>query len=59
MTVADLRAGVALLPAGKRRNALHEHLEQRVMPTFAGRVLAFDPACTNAYAQVLATARKA
>lgn len=59
MTVAELRAGVALLPASKRRSKLHEHLEKRVLPMFAGRVLPFDLACTSAYAQVLATARKA
>lgn len=59
MTVAELRAGVALLPAGKRRNTLNEYLEKRVLPSFVGRVLPFDLACTNAYAEVLATARKA
>jgi len=59
MTVAELRAGVALLPAGKRRAALHEYLEKSVMPMFVGRVLPFDLACTNAYAELLAKARKA
>ncbi|MEW6168143.1 MAG: type II toxin-antitoxin system VapC family toxin [Pseudomonadota bacterium] len=59
MTVAELRAGVALLPAGKRRAKLHEYLEQRALPSFVGRVLPFDLACTSAYARVLAKARKA
>jgi len=59
MTVAELRAGVALLPVGKRRNKLHEYLEKRVLPSFAGRVLPFDLACTSAYAELLATVRKA
>lgn len=59
MTVAELRAGVALLPAGRRRNSLHEHLEKRVLPSFAGRVLPFDLACTSAYAELLAAVRKA
>ena len=27
ITVAELRAGIALMPAGKRRTALHEHIE--------------------------------
>lgn len=58
MTVAELRAGVALLPAGKRRHNLHEYFEKRVLPTFVGRVLPFDLACTSAYAQVLAMVRK-
>jgi hypothetical protein len=59
VTVAELRAGVALLPAGKRRNSLDESLETRVLPLFAGRVLAMDLGCTQAYAALLAKARKA
>jgi len=58
MTVAELRAGVALLPSGRRRTSLHEALEQRVLPMFAGRVLPFDLVCTKAYAQVLARVRQ-
>ncbi len=58
MSVAELRAGVALLPAGKRRNNLHECLEKRVLPMFVGRVLPFDLACTSAYAELLAKVRK-
>jgi predicted nucleic acid-binding protein len=59
ITVAELRAGVALLPAGKRRSGLHETLEKRVLPLFAGRVLPLDLACTNAYAALVAKARTA
>jgi len=59
MTVAELRAGVALLPTGKRRVALHESLEKSVLPMFAGRALPFDLACTNAYAELMAKVRKA
>lgn len=59
ITVAELRAGVALLPAGKRRAGLQENLEKRVLPLFAGRVLPFDLACTQAYAALMAKARSA
>ncbi|GMV02867.1 MAG: type II toxin-antitoxin system VapC family toxin [Burkholderiaceae bacterium] len=59
ITVAELRAGLALLPAGKRRAGLHDSLEKRVLPLFVGRVLAFDMACTNAYAELMAKARAA
>lgn len=59
ISVAELRAGVALLPAGKRRASLHENLEKRVLPMFAGRVLSFDMACTKAYAELLAKVRAA
>ena len=59
ITVAELRAGVALLPAGKRRASLRDDLEKRVLPLFVGRVLPFDMACTNAYAELMAKARAA
>ena len=59
ITVGELRAGVALLPAGKRRAGLLQNLEKRVLPLFAGRVLPFDLACTQAYAELVARARKA
>ncbi len=59
ITVAELRAGLALLPAGTRRAGLQESLETRVLPLFAGRVLPFDLGCTRAYAELLAKARAA
>ena len=59
ITVAELRAGVALLPAGKRRTGLQHSLETRVLPLFAGRVLPFDLGCTRAYAELMARARAA
>lgn len=59
MTVAELRAGVALMPAGKRRTTLNDSIEHQVLPIFVGRVLPFDVACTRTYANVLAAARKA
>jgi predicted nucleic acid-binding protein len=52
--VAELRAGVALLPAGKRRTRLRESLEKWVLPLFAGRALPFDLGCTPAYAELMA-----
>ena len=57
ITVAELRAGVAQLPPGKRRSGLQENLEKRVLPLFAGRVLPFDLACTQAYAALTTKAR--
>ena len=59
ITVAELRAGVALLPAGKRRSGLQQNLEERVLPLFAGRVLPFDLACTPAYAALMTKVRAA
>ena len=57
ITVAELRAGVGLLPAGKRRAGLQQSLETRVLPLFAGRVLPFDFGCTQAYAELMSKAR--
>ncbi len=59
ITVAELRAGIALIPDGKRRDSLHENLEKRLLPMFANRVLSFDMACTKAYAELLAKSRAA
>lgn len=59
MTVAEMRASVAMLPAGKRHAALHESLEKQVLPMFVGRVLPFDQACTIAYAELLVKVSKA
>ena len=58
VTVAELRAGIALLPSGQRRAGLHENLERQVLPLFTGRVLPFDLACTQAYALLMAKARQ-
>jgi hypothetical protein len=57
ITVAELRAGVAMLPAGRRRAGLEDNLEKRVLPLFAGRVLPFDLSCAQAYALLVAESR--
>jgi len=59
ITVAELRSGIALLPAGKRRTGLLESLERRVLPLFTGRVLPFDLPCAQTYAELIAKAQKA
>ena len=59
ITVAELRFGVARLPAGRRRNGLREQLETRVLPAFTGRILHFDLAATQAYADLMVKAQAA
>ncbi len=59
ISLAELRAGVALLPAGKRRTGLQQALERQVLPLFAGRVLPFDAPCTPVYADLVAAATRA
>lgn len=50
ISLAELRFGIAALPAGKRSDTLHTSLETRILPLFAGRILSFDAAAAEAYA---------
>lgn len=59
ITVAEMRFGIASLPAGKRRNRLSARIETEVLALFAGRVLPFDVAATKPYADAHAKANKA
>lgn len=59
VTVAELRFGIAAMPAGRRRDILKTRVETRVLPLFTGRVLAFDLTASVAYAEVMAAAREA
>ena len=57
ISLAELRFGIAALPSGNRRDTLHTSLEQRILPLFAGRILSFDMAASQAYAVLRARAR--
>ncbi|QVN21232.1 type II toxin-antitoxin system VapC family toxin [Burkholderia pyrrocinia] len=57
ISLAEMRFGVAILPEGRRREWLHQSIEQRVVPLFRGRILPFDDAASNAYASIRARAR--
>jgi predicted nucleic acid-binding protein len=59
ISLAELRFGIAALPEGRRRDALHLGLEQRILPLFAGRILAFDEPASQSYATLRARARVA
>lgn len=59
VTAAELRAGVALLPAGRRHRDIAERVESLIDETFAGYVLAFDVDSSGYYAQVVASRTKA
>ena len=58
ITEAELRFGVELLPAGRRRERLLTAIEVTLEEDFAGRILPFDRAAAQAYA-VIAAARRA
>ena len=57
ITVAELRFGIAAIPAGKRRKVLHERLEGELLPVFAGRILPFDLEASGAYAELMSKAK--
>jgi toxin FitB len=59
ITAAELHFGVSSLPPGKRREGLLNNLETRVLPMFAGRVLAFDLPAAEAYGDLMSRARAA
>lgn len=59
ITVAELLAGVAALPAGRKRNRLALAVSEQVLPLFEGRVLAFDSPAAHAFARVHAGATAA
>ena len=58
LTVAELRFGVASMPQGRRRTVYQERLEREVLPAFTGRVLPFDLDASQAYASLMARARR-
>jgi predicted nucleic acid-binding protein len=56
---AELRRGVAILPEGRRHDALQAAIDAMVAEDFAGRVLPFDGAAAVAFATVFAARRAA
>lgn len=59
ITEAEIMHGVMLLPKGKRRAAVAAAAREIFNVDLADRVLAFDSAAANAYAQLAATRRAA
>ena len=54
---AELRLGVALLPAGKRRSTLSRAIEDILNEDFFDRILSFDRAAAGAYAAIASDRR--
>jgi toxin FitB len=50
INLAELATGISLMPAGRKRSALHQALDQRMMPLFEGRILHFDAKAAHAFA---------
>ena len=56
---AELLAGVAALPAGKRRTELRKVIDKELVSLFADRILPFGGPSVEAYAQVVTGANAA
>ena len=59
ITEAEIRTGIALLSAGRRRDRLAAAAERAFGGLFIGRVLPFDSEAAGAYAMIVAERRAA
>lgn len=59
VTAAELRAGAAVMPAGRRKVSIAQRIGRLVDMTFAGRVLPFDVDSSEHYAEIVARRRRA
>lgn len=58
ITQSEILLGIALLPAGKRRDALTDAAEKMFREDFSGNCLPFDESCTGLYASIVANRRR-
>ena len=56
---AELRFGLAIMPAGRRRDAFASEIEAMLREDFADRILPFDSEAARAYAAIAASRRVA
>jgi predicted nucleic acid-binding protein len=59
VTQAEILHGIALLPRGKRREALAAEAERVFSEDFRGRILPFDSGSARAYAEIAAARPRA
>lgn len=59
VTEAELRAGVAYLPEGQRRDRLQLAVDAMIDQDFQGRILPFDTVASRPYAEIAARRRAA
>jgi predicted nucleic acid-binding protein len=57
VTEAELRTGIAILPAGQRREVLKVALDATLTVDFEGRILPFDTDAAKTYAEIAAGRR--
>jgi toxin FitB len=59
VTEAELRTGIAILPAGQRREGLRAALDATIAEDFEGRILPFDTVAAKTYAEIASMRRAA
>ena len=57
VSLAELLAGIAALPQGRRRLELEQAITRQIMPLFEGRILSFDAKSAEAFGKVRAGAQ--
>jgi predicted nucleic acid-binding protein len=58
VTQAEILHGVMLLPAGRRRHEIEVAAHAMFATEFAGRILAFDSAAAQSYAEIVSDRRQ-
>lgn len=58
ITEAEILAGIAALPAGKRRSELTARVFETFQSSFAGRIFAFDSDAASHYAEIVSDRRR-
>ncbi len=56
---AEVLAGLAIMPQGRRRHRLEQAAEMMFGDDFAGQILPFDTGATESYAHILVNRRRA
>jgi toxin FitB len=59
VTEAELRTGIAILPAGQRREGLKAALDATIAEDFDGRIMPFDTDAAKTYAEIAADRKSA
>lgn len=59
VTQAEILLGIALLPAGKRRDMLEDAANKMFCEEFFSKCLPFDDSCSALYASIVANRRRA
>ncbi len=58
ITQAEILYGIAILPGGKRRDALRESAHAMFIQEFIGHILAFESKAAECFAEISATRKK-